>query len=403
MAKSKKKLPGASAATRKPRSPPSHGKGATRAVAKASGPFVSPNEPNPLGSASLEELKLVVQERLGDDPNLDASETAIAIVSLANAVSARMANAAFDSDPKHLAVFILTDRVRDLAASLGAMLEPIIDNGSKQLAGKLWLTGPNVASGHFSEFISPDPSSVFAEVRRKGLGARPALVFDPSGTQAEIRFYPKGLEDDARVQRFIVSSQIFSLAALDEVMMRHYEGSLKTPDAALPESNPWSDSKHYYPRERAEEFFQSRLQMVLVVAFSPKCRVAFEVRGTEGRCDLMISSLEGAHASTALATLELKVIKSFTSGGRAVSGPSRATTISDGLKQAIAYKNENRAKNGLLCCYDMRSPGHYDGNKCLNTVSVKARTRKIDLRYYRIYGSSKDLRDDKYGSTSGAA
>jgi hypothetical protein len=365
--------------------------------------LVALNEPNPLGGASRQELLAVVNEQLGADPNLEASEAAIAVESLARIVAARMAHSEWANDPKQLAVFMVSDRVRELAQTFSATKEPIIDNGSRSLTGKLWLTGPNFASGYFAPFASAEPGDMFEEVIAKGLGGRPALVFDPNATEAEIRFYPNGLDDEGHVQRFAISSQAFTLSALDAVMKQHHERSIITPDAALPDFNPWKNGTKYIPREHAEAFFQGMLKLVLDVAFGPKCRIAIEVRGTEGRCDLLISSMGINNTWESHAALELKVLRSFTSGASAVSAPARAKAISSGLLQAIAYRNENKAKDGLLCCFDMRSPKHYDGTTCLMAVATKAKRQKIGLRHFRIYGSSEDLRTDKYGSASTAS
>jgi hypothetical protein len=185
-------------------------------------------------------------------------------------------------------------------------------------------------------------------------------------------------------------------------MKTHYEQSIITPDAALPEFNPWKNASKYFPRERAEAFFQGILKLVLDVAFGPKCRIAFEVRGSEGRCDLLISSRTKGNAWQSHAALELKVLRSFTSGGSAVSNSVRVKAIAGGLLQAIAYRNENSAKDGLLCCFDMRAPQHCDGPVYFKPVATKAKKEKIGLRHFRIYGSSEDLRKDKYGESGTA-
>jgi hypothetical protein len=367
--------------------------------------LVGPGDTNPFGGASQEDLAAVVATDLGADPNLEVPEVAIAVESLARVVAARMANSEWPADPKRLAIFIVSDRVRDLAAQLGATREPIIDNGSRSLTGKLWVTAASFASGYFSTFAAADPASIFEEVKAKGIGDRPALVFDPAATQAEIRYYPRGLDNDAFVQRFVISNKPYTLAELDEVLNRLHQQSIITPDAALPDFNPWKDSRKYLPRDHAEAFFQGMLKLVLDVAFGPRYRVAFEIRGTEGRCDLLISSRHPDEPNSWIshAALELKVLRSFTSGGSAVSAPARAKAIHDGLLQAIAYRRENNALDGLLCCYDMRMPRHYDGLSCFKPVDARAKRNRIKLRNYHLYASSKDLRTDRYGGGSTSA
>jgi hypothetical protein len=365
--------------------------------------LVDPNEANPLGGAKRDELATVVVETFGTDPNFEASEMAIAIDSLSRVIATRMAHSDWPNDPKQLAVFVVSDRVRDLAGTLNATREPILDNGSRSITGKLWLAGPTFASGYFATFVATDPAGVFEEVKTKGMGDRAALVFDPSATDPEIRYYPNGLNQDERVQRFSIANEVFSLVALDKVLRQFHEDNIITPDAALPNFSPWTDSAKYFPRKDTEVFLQGMLKMVLSIAFG-KCRVDFEVRGTEGRCDLLISSRSATVPSgwVSHAALELKVLRSFTSGGNSVSAPTREKAVSKGLLQAIAYRREQDAEEGMLCCYDMCLPKHYGGTNIFKNVLTQAKRNKIQLRSYRLYGSSVDFREDKYGAASSA-
>jgi hypothetical protein len=364
-------------------------------------PLVGVDELNPLGGASRDELASIVSEEFGADPNLEASEMAIAIDSLSKVVAARMAHADWPNDPKQLAVFMISDRVRELAVTLDATREPILDNGSRSIAGKLWVAAPTLVNGYFATFAATDPGGVFEEVKLKGIGDRPALVFDPSATDPEIRYYPFGLNEDGRVQRFSIANEIFTVAALDKVLRQFHEDNIITPDAALSDFNPWSDGRKYIPRERTEAFLQGMLKMILSIAFG-KCRIDFEVRGTEGRCDLLITSRSTTVASGWIshAALELKVLRSFTSSGRRVSAPARTKAVSDGLLQVIAYRRERDAQEGMLCCFDMCLPKHSNGATIFNGILPRAKRNKIELRHYRLYGTSADLRTDKYGNGS---
>jgi hypothetical protein len=367
-------------------------------IATWSKTLVEPGELNPLGGATENDLVAVVTEELGSDPDLEASETGIAIDSLARVIAARMAHSEWAADPKQLAIFLLSDRVRELAIKLNATKEPIIDNGSRTLTGKLWFAAPSFTSGHFLPFTATDAGGMFDEVIAKGEGDRPALVFDPAATDPEIRYYPNGLKQVDHVKRFLIAKETFTLDELDKVLKLHHETNIITPDASVPEFNLWSDGAKYIPRERTEHYLQGMLKQILSTAFG-KCKVDFERRGTEGRCDLLISSRKPTMVNTWVshAALELKVLRSFTSGARKVSPTTRAKAVTDGLLQAIAYKKENSAKDGLLCCFDMRVPTQYNGISCFNPINAKATRDKILLRHYRLYGSSADLRLDKYG------
>jgi hypothetical protein len=361
---------------------------------------VEPDELNPLGGATEADLSAVVGQ-LGADPTLEAPESLIAIECLAGAITARMAHADWADDPHRLAIFIVSDRPRQLAETLNASRAPILDNGAYVLAGRLWITSTNIASGYFHTFDATDAGGVFDEVNGLGMGEMPAMVFDPGATNPEIRYYPQGLNEDARVQRYSIGEHTFTLAALDKVLTQFHDENIITPDASLQITNPWRDGDRYIPREHTEAFIQGLLKMVLTVAFRRPYRVDFERRGTEGRCDLLISSphLTIPNTWVSHATMELKILRSFRSTGARVSSTVRKAAVANGLLQAIAYKRQERAQDGLLCCYDMRAPAHYDGAACLDPIQARAKRNTICLRHYRVYGSSADLRGANYGSS----
>lgn len=362
------------------------------------------SDPNPLGAVTTNEIAAIVTTEYGADPALDARDTSIAVEALARVLIARMENASAVDDPKRLAIFMLTDRPRELAQQLNGKKEPIIDNGSLRLAGNLWIAGPSFASGYCVALVATETATLFDEVAQKGVGDRPAFVFDPAATEPEIRFYPNGVNDTDSVQRFVIAEKVFTLAALDRVLQVFHESNVITPHAAGKTFNPWHTSAKYIPRADAEAFLQSALQLALSVAFR-RCVVRFEVRGTEGRCDLLVVSrdLRKGNAWLHHAAMELKVLRSFSSRQKPVSATARKKALDKGLLQAIAYKTEHAATVGMLCCFDMRLPRHADGNACFAPIRRRATTDSIELRRFRLYGSAEDLRRDKYRDPSSAA
>ena len=364
--------------------------------------LVEPNDSAPLGNTTEAELAEIAAADIGGDPELEAPESAIAVESLARVIEARMGHANWAGDPKKLAVFILSDRARELAGRLNATLEPTLDNGSRILAGRLWVSGPTFSSGYGVPLAADEPGAIFEEVTGKGVGNLPALVFDPSATDPEIRFYPLGLSQHSQVQRFTIAEKVFTLDGLDKVLTRFCDENIVTPDAEVQMFNPWANGDKYFPRESTESFFQGWLKSILSIAYRSPFIISFEQRGKEGRCDLLIFSRQGANGNSLFchAAMELKVLRSFTSGGKTVGADARAKAIEKGLLQAIAYKKEQSAQNGLLCCYDMRKPEHHNGDGCFDSIKTKASRKGIHLRRYRLYGSSADLRADKYGAAS---
>ena len=367
-------------------------------------PFIESGEAAPLGGVTKDELSAIVATSFNRYPELEGPEVRIAVETLAKALAARMRHSGWTSDPKVLAVFLLSDRSRELGGEITATREPIIDNGSKPFGGRLWIAPHNFTSGYWLPFSGDDDAAVFAEVEKKGLGEHPALVFDPNATDPELRYYPRGLSDTERIHRFMIAQHSFSLEALDKVLKRFHEYNIITPDAVLGEQDPWKDAGRYFPRPRTEAFLQGWLKSVLSVAFLDHM-IRFEVKGNEGRCDLLVVSPHQSQTNAWLyhAALELKVLRTYSTGGKAVANAKSTQAISDGLLQAIAYKKEHSAELGMLCCYDMRTPKQCNGDGCFAGIAKKAEKSAVELRRYRLYGSSADLRDDKYGGKSSGA
>lgn len=360
--------------------------------------FVEQGDPAPLGSVREAEIAAVAAAEFGTYPELDASQASIAVEALAKALAARMRHQGWVTDAKVLAVFLVSDRARDLGSQISAAREPIIDNGSKIFSGRLWVSSCGFKSGYSLPFRSSADAGVFAEVESMGLGQHPAFVFDPNAADPELRYYPQGLGDTDRVQRIMVAQHNFSIETLDKVLQRFHDYNIVTPDAVLGDQDPWTDAAKYWPRTNTEAFLQGWLKSVLTVAFLD-LMIRFEVRGNEGRCDLLVVSPHASqhHAWLYHAALELKVLRSFTSGGHSVAKTRTAKAISDGLLQAIAYKSEQAAEIGMLCCFDMRTPTHCNGDACFAPVAKKAQQSGVELRRYRLYGSSSDLRAEKHG------
>jgi hypothetical protein len=363
---------------------------------------VDTDESNPLGGATSEEIAQVAADEFGRDPELDASESMIAMEGLARIVVARMEHSDWPNDPKSLAIFIVTDRPRDLAETLNAVHVPILDNGSAILTGKLWIVSPSMVSGYYVDFSDNNPGQAFAEVRAKGLDKLRAVIFDPEGVQPELRHYPQGLEEDERVQKTLIAGKTFTTEALIKALALFHESSIITPDAAGRPMSPWRDGLKYVPRPSAEAFLQGWLKSQLWMAFQGGCVIKSEMPGTEGRCDLLVLSKHPTTANTWIchAALELKVLRSLTSGAKAVSKTTLEAAIEKGLGQVTAYMSEQLAAHGFLCCYDMRTPKHCDGDSLFKPIQRRANQRGIVLRRYRLYGTSEDLRSDKYRSMS---
>ena len=353
----------------------------------------------PFGDTNADQLSSIAQQFFGAEPDLEAPGITIAIQALAKGLGARLQNAESANDKKDVAVFLISDRPRDVANGIGAKHEPIIDDGSCAFAGKLWIAPATFVSGYSIGFKKAAIADAFEETINLGLGDVAACVFNPKATDREIRFYPRGLSNDTFVVRFAISDVAFDFDTLDQVLKTFHSQNFITPDATIDVLDPWKVASKFYPREKTEAFFQAWLKTALSVVFWRSIIVKFEVSGTEGRCDLLMISKQG-ESWLCQAVLELKVLRSFSSSGTAVPPKVSDQAIKDGVLQVVAYKSQNSAKLGVLCCYDMRKPAHCNDDQCFDPVKPLAKQHDVHLRRYRVFHSSKKLRLAKYSTSA---
>lgn len=366
----------------------------------ASGPTVAAGDQNPFGGVTEADVRALAASYGNDDPELAAPEFSIALESVARALTARMEHDDYPTEKKKLVFFLISDRPRELAQRIGAASEPIIDNGAKALCGTMLVTPVTCHSGYGSVLSGESSADLFQEVVDRGAGNEIALVFDPSATEKELRYYPKGVGSPEMVQRYPFRTMTFTLPMLDSVLKRLHEQTLLTPDAAKG-LDIWQAAEKYWPIKDAEARFQGLMKLTLTVAFDTRLfTVMWEVPGTQGRCDLFVLSRDpnADGKLTAHAVIELKVLRSFSSGGSPVTKKVNAEAIKKGVSQARGYREDKHALNAMLCCYDMRKPAQSDGEKCFNPIRKAATKSAVQLRSYRIYGSPDDLRKDRMPS-----
>jgi hypothetical protein len=93
-----------------------------------------------------------------------------------------------------------------------------------------------------------------------------------------------------------------------------------------------------------------------------------------------------------LVLIELKVLRSFTAGGRRISKASELDRITEGVEQASAYASEKNFQQATLCCFDMRTTNA--GTLSFGHVQEMAGRLNVDLRQWFIYSSSQQRRKD---------
>ena len=122
------------------------------------------------------------------------------------------------------------------------------------------------------------------------------------------------------------------------------------------------------------------------------CRIKKELTGVSGRYDIAIEQQNPATTTDWIqhAILELKVIKSFTSGGQKHPPSENQAWLQSGLEQAYNYQQEHSSKFSALCCFDMQKEDH--GESCFGHIKENAKTLLVELWRWYIYATSKQYR-----------
>ncbi len=116
--------------------------------------------------------------------------------SIAKLLRRRRAQPDAGSDVNRPAVFLLQATPPEIASGVVAKREPMLDSGAIPMNGRIWFVSPVAACGHCVDCDVAEDDKLFRLVTDTlGLGATPAIVFDPRPSGAETRFYPGGLGD----------------------------------------------------------------------------------------------------------------------------------------------------------------------------------------------------------------
>ncbi|GAA3760807.1 hypothetical protein [Terriglobus aquaticus] len=266
---------------------------------------------------------------------------------------------------------------------------PMLRNGQNQLGGRVWIVNPTVNSGWSREHQTNDDDELFRFVSEGlALGTLPALIFDPRCR--ELRFYPHGLNAIDHVELAPLTSNV----NVDEVF-RHidalYQKELITPEAQSAVGKLWEDATRWRPVKLAEQTVQFYIKVGLNRAF-PLCNVRQERTQVTGRVDLLIEEYTGVGPSSLInhMVIELKVLRSFSAGGKAIPPKDMVDWVTKGVEQASAYRNEAHALTSALCCFDMRKSD--TGAACFKHILSKAAALGVNLRRWYLYSSSAELR-----------
>lgn len=320
----------------------------------------------------------------------DESRFVAGVVQLLRKRTAEL-QATCQGDENDIAIFILKSGPPETISS--AKRVPMVDNGLTMVVGRLWFTAAPVVSAHYVELPQgTDDEGRFSYVTNElDLGSRPTLIFDPRTATPELRWYPNGLGQPDSVELKPLAGDV-GPDDVFEAINELYQECLVTPDSLPHGVNLWKDADRHWPRSDAEALVQSLLKAGLVLRF-PHCRVWHEQPQQAGRSDLEIVEPDPLDRSIVRhhAILELKVLRSFRSGGSTVSANETNDWIEEGVRQAVAYRRIKGARWSALCCFDMRTNNAGD-KATFAQVRECATALNVLLTRWFLYASSADYR-----------
>jgi len=288
------------------------------------------------------------------------------------------------------AVFFLRPRGPEGVDPADLESQPMLDNGLTPLGGNFWFVGPPVYGAlGFALSDQLDDGAIFeTAIDELGLGSAPAALFDPRGKKPSLRHYPAGLASPDEVKVFSLTGEKMDLDRIVKIVDEATSNHLDGPAGG---ANLWKDAKKHQPSDRAEKSIQFALKVALSHAL-PTAVIREEQQQIAGRLDLEVEEPlleDGEFVRHAI--LELKVLRSFGSTGGKVSEEEVRKVVKEGVRQAVAYRKERRAKAAALCCFDMRVKGARE--KCFNGVRKTAAREKLELRVWPIYASAAERRE----------
>lgn len=351
------------------------------------------NEPAlPLGPWSEDQLRATAEQHRNEGAGESLPASVRFLSAVTKLIMERRAQPAANSDPAHPAIFLLKPDPDPEIVEQGLTRVRVLNNGMKPVAGKVWFVSEVANSAwRFAVDAADDEVVMQVVIEKLGGGGIPAILYEPRTNPASIRFFPQGISNPDNCRSFYLSADLVNLDAVLAEIDRCYPNHLRTPDAHPSGIPLWEDSEKFWPVENAELRIQGILNVVLATAL-PTCDVLPEQPDNVGRIDLLIEEhIPGAPSTVRrAAVLELKVLRSFGSTGRAKSINENNEWIQSGVRQAAEYRDQRKAAECALCCFDMRR--EHVGEACFDHVREEGERRNVRLRSWHIFNSSEAYR-----------
>lgn len=95
--------------------------------------------------------------------------------------------------------------------------------------------------------------------------------------------------------------------------------------------------------------------------------------------------------------IEIKVLRERNVRGKSWSAAKIQSWMRRGVRQAAGYRDERRARAGMLCCFDMRSTDEGDA-AVFAAIRAFADGLRVELHRSYLYNSAERYRIARYGS-----
>lgn len=184
-----------------------------------------------------------------------------------------------------------------------------------------------------------------------------------------------------------------SLQDLQDVLEIIRQEGLVTPAVSPP--TLWIDAPKYVPGEETERLLQWCVASEMRAFFRPILAEREQVTAI-GRIDICLTDPQTTDPKLRHpAVVELKVLRSKSSTGAAVSERINIAAVAGGMRQAKAYRVKKNAILGILACFDLRQ---IKDDILSNNVVQRARGRYYDNRMtvtvLPIYGQPEDAQSE---------
>lgn len=272
---------------------------------------------------------------------------------------------------------------------------PLFNHGVASIGGRVWTGSSRLATATGVVMPQGDAADrIQFVVEKLGMGARPAIYYDPSEEEGIMRAYPSGLVEPENCEDLSLNSAELTIEHLKRLLDHAHAKLLVSPSGSNLARNLWSDRQAVVPIGEAEKGVQDILHVALTSGLRfGSIAVRPEGSSEMGRYDFFLEEQDPLDASTWThhAIIELKVVKSFSESGGLVAHSKNVIAVSDGLTQAAAYRDSHYCRFAALCCYDMRTAPDPAG--AVAHELTRAQSLDVAMWSWPLYPSAKLARE----------